>query len=94
MCVPGSKVWVRRWQWLRAALVCATFAWSAYVVTQYVVAYEVSLVSQSEADYLSSGVIPCYAPSKLRMSAAAADEIDNLQHYVLLLAQHDLQLCI
>ena len=29
-------------------------------------------------------------PSKLHMSATAADEIDNLQQYVYLLAQHDL----
>jgi hypothetical protein len=90
MCAPYSKEWACRRQWLHAVLVCAAVAWSAYVTIQNVVAYEVAFVVQSEADYLSSGVIPCYAPSKVRMSAAASDEIDNLQQYVRLLAEHDL----
>ena len=90
MCAPGSKDRLRREQRLRVVLLCAAFAWAGYLAAQSFVAYEVALVVQAEGDYLMSGVIPWYAPSKLRMSAAAADEVDNLQHYVRLLAQHDL----
>jgi hypothetical protein len=90
MCAPGTKEWARCRQCLRAAFVCAAVAWAAYATIQNIVAYEVSFFVQSEADYLSSGVIPCYAPSKVRMSAAASDEVDNLQQYVRLLAEHDL----
>ena len=56
---------------------CATV-----MITQCALAWMVAFVVQSEAAFLMTGTIPAYAPSKLHISAAAQDEIDNLQCYV------------
>ena len=55
---------------------------------------ELACSVQSEGDYLASAVLHNDTPSKLWMSAAAADEIDDLQHYTWLLAHHDLAVSI
>ena len=90
MCVPASKESARREQWLRTFLVCAAAVVAGYWAAQRVVAYEISVLVEAETDFLLEGIIPCYAPSELRISAEAADDIEDLQRYVWLLAQHDL----
>ena len=56
--------------------------WATIMIAQCVLASMVAFVVQSEADYLMTGTIPAYAPSKLHMSAEARAEIDSLQYYV------------
>ena len=90
MCVPASKESARRQQWLRTLLLCAAAVVAGYWSAQRVVAYEISVLVEAETAFLVEGIIPCYAPSELRISAEAADDIEDLQRYVWLLAQHDL----
>ena len=75
-------------------LLYAMIMWFIYFSAQLLVAYEIACSVQSEGDYLASAVLHNDTPSKLWMSAAAADEIDDLQHYTWLLAHHDLAVSI
>ena len=83
MCAPGSKAWTRALNYVRCLLmVAAFFAWMARFLVDNIVAYEVAYVVNSEIEYMLTGTIPDYAPSKLHFSQDALDEIDNLQGYV------------
>ena len=52
--------------------------------------HEKNLQVESETNYWAWGEIPFYATSKLHMSNEAVDEIEDLQAYVQILAEHDL----
>jgi len=60
----------------------AVVAWMVRLLVDHFIAYEIAYVVNSEIEYMLTGTIPQYAPSKLHASQAASDEIDNLQGYV------------
>ena len=65
--------------------VVATVAlWFSVAVLHHVIALSTAFVLRSEADFLLTGILPTYAPSKLYVSSDAVDEIENLQSYVAL----------
>ena len=67
--------------------------WSGYIALQKTLATMVADLVVSEADYLITGTIPAYAPSKLHWPACPLlqAEMSNVQDYVALLAAHDLE---
>ena len=52
--------------------------------------HEQNLQVESEKNYWAWGEIPFYATSKLHISNETVDEIEHLQAYVQVLAEHDL----
>ena len=90
MCAPDRKEWSRRKQCVNIIFFITAVVWSGYLATRSIVGSEIAFFVQSETNYLTSSVIPTYEPGKLCISGDAANEIDEVQQYVWLLAQHDL----
>ena len=53
-------------------------------------AWKQNLQVESETNYWAWGELPFYATSKLHISNETLDEIEHLQAYVQVLAEHDL----
>ena len=93
MCAPGGKAWTRRLHWAHCLLMVALWVWSAYLSLRRDIANVVAGVVVCETNYLLTGVIPAYAPSKFVLPPCPLldAELSNVQHYVALLAAHDLE---
>ena len=93
MCAPGSKAWTRRLHWAHSLLIVALWVGSTYLSLRRDLANVVAGIVACEADYLLTGVIPAFAPSKFVLPPCPLldAELSNVQHYVALLAAHDLE---
>ena len=68
----------------------ASAMWASYFALQSISAAQVHHFVLSEFDYMTTGILPAFAPSKVYLSQNATWEIQSLQDYVVFLVEHDM----
>ena len=63
-------------------IVAAVVLWFSVALLHHFIAFATEFVLRSEVDFMLTGSLPAYTPSKFYVSADVVDEIENLQSYV------------